>query len=448
MPLSFVQKVNASLLPQRGLASAVARLYHPGLACAVALLGCFAPSAASAQVLEGLVNAALQSHPSSVGQRALVASAEAGLESAKWQFFPTPSATVESAGTSGSDPSYRGDPQVATFRLQQPLWTGGRLTAGLDKAQAGVSVSQAAYQEVRQQLALKVLQAYSEWLSAHLKTQANEASQATHLRLREQVQRRIAEGVSAQSDLVLAQSRLDAITADVTASSAQRDIAISRLGQLVGQPVEGKVLEASIARPRALMQNPQALMEQALALSPSVQKARHQAQMQLAVVSERGADLQPEFYARLEQQYGNFSYTSALPETRVFVGVTSRLGAGLSSASNVQAARTQYEAALAEIDVQSRLVADQVSADQALAASADSRMASVRASLVSAKELSDSYDRQFLAGRKSWLDVMNAARELAQTETLLADLLSTQVVVTWRLALSARGLDAVTQVAP
>jgi adhesin transport system outer membrane protein len=89
-----------------------------------------------------------------------------------------------------------------------------------------------------------------------------------------------------------------------------------------------------------------------------------------------------------------------------------------------------------------------VSADQALAASAENRMASVQASLVFAKELSESYDRQFLAGRKSWLDVMNAARELAQTETLLADLMSNQVIVTWRLALSAGGLEAVTQPSP
>jgi adhesin transport system outer membrane protein len=332
--------------------------------------------------------------------------------------------------------------------VQQPLWNGGRLTAGIDKAQAGVGLSQAAYQEVRQQLALKVLQAYSEWLGAHLKTQANEASLLTHQRLREQVQRRIGEGVSAQSDLVLAQSRLDAITADVIASTTQRDIALSRLGQLVGQTVQTKTLEEAIARPRGFTQGPQTLLEQALALSPSVQKAKHQAEVQLALVNERSADLQPEFYARIEQQYGSFSYSSATPETRVFVGVTSRLGAGLSSESNVQAARTQYEAALTEIDVQTRLVADQVSADQALATSADSRLVSVQAALESAKELSESYDRQFLAGRKSWLDVMNAARELAQTETLLADVLSTQVIVTWRLALSTRGLEAITQAVP
>jgi outer membrane protein, adhesin transport system len=70
-------------------------------------------------------------------------------------------------------------------------------------------------------------------------------------------------------------------------------------------------------------------------------------------------------------------------------------------------------------------------------------MASIQASLRAAEDVSASYDRQFLAGRKSWLDVMNAARELAQTETQLADLQSTQVVVTWRLVAYTRGIDAV-----
>jgi adhesin transport system outer membrane protein len=62
--------------------------------------------------------------------------------------------------------------------------------------------------------------------------------------------------------------------------------------------------------------------------------------------------------------------------------------------------------------------------------------------------VSESYDRQFLAGRKTWLDVMNAARELAQTETLIADLLSTQVVASWRLSFYTRGIEAVTQGTP
>jgi len=33
----------------------------------------------------------------------------------------------------------------------------------------------------------------------------------------------------------------------------------------------------------------------------------------------------------------------------------------------------------------------------------------------------DSYQRQFQAGRKSWLDLLNAVRELAQNQYALAD---------------------------
>ena len=126
-------------------------------------------------------------------------------------------------------------------------------------------------------------------------------------------------------------------------------------------------------------------------------------------------------------------------------GDTSRFGAGLSSLSNVEAARTQHAAALTEIEAQSRTVSEQILADYAIAVSIVSRLASIQASLKAAADVTTSYDRQFLAGRKSWLDVMNAARELAQTETQLADLQATQLVVTWRLDAYTRGIDTVSE---
>ena len=400
------------------------------------------PLSVHAQILEQLIASALASHPSAQAQRALVQSAEAGVDSARWQFYPTPSVSVETASASAADRLYRGDNRVATLRLQQPLWTGGRLTAGMDKAAAGLAVSQAALEEVRLQLGLRVVQTYGDWLSAHLKTLANEKSLATHVRLREQVERRITEGVSARSDLVLAVARLEGISADVTAARALGEIALARLAQLLGSPVDGAALTAVLAHPRALDGSAQALRERAIGINPTVTKAQAQARVQEAVVDERRADLYPEVYARMERQYGDYNVANGAPQSRLFIGLTSRFGAGLSSLSNVAAARTQHAAAVSEIEVQSRTVSEQVLADFALGLSAASRMASIQASLGAAEDVSASYDRQFLAGRKSWLDVMNAARELAQTETQLADLQSTQLVVTWRLAAYARGIDA------
>lgn len=407
-----------------------------------------APVWAQAQTLESLIRDALDTHPSTQSQRALVASAEAGLESARWQFFPTPSVSIENASASATDPLYQGDKQVATLRLQQPLYTGGRLTAGAEKAQASLDQTRASQDDTRQQLALRVVQAYGDWLGAHLKVQANEKSEQTHTRLRDQVQRRIDEGVSADSDLVLALGRLDGIRADVTAARTQRDMALARLGQLLGRPVAHNALAPALAAPRPVAPDVQALLVQAQGLSPAVRRAQALAQVQAATLAERRADLSPDVYVRLERQYGNFNFANGAPENRLFLGMSTHLGAGLSALSNVAGANSQWEAALAEVQVQLRAVGEQVLADHALAQSADVRLAAVQASLRSAQEVADSYDRQFLAGRKSWLDVMNAARELAQTETLIADLLSTQVVASWRLDFYTQGTNAATQIRP
>jgi adhesin transport system outer membrane protein len=375
----------------------------------------------------------------------LVRSSQSGVDSARWQYYPTPSLSFEAAGTSGNDTLYQGDNRVAIARLQQPLWTGGRLAAGVDKAAAGLTASQASLDEVKLQLGLRAIQTYGDWLSADLKALAHEKSLATHVRLREQTKRRLTEGVSSQSDLTLALTRLEAVSADVTAARSQADIAIARLSQLVGRQIDAATLRQTVALPRDLGLGPAGLtglLELALAASPTVAKARAQARVQQATADERRADLLPEVYARLEYQSGNYNQANTAAQSRLFIGLSSRFGAGLSTLSNIEAAQTQYAAALSEIEVQSRTLTEQVFTDHAQALALTSRLQSMQTSLNSAEDVSASYDRQFLAGRKSWLDVMNAARELAQIEAQLADLQAMQVVVSWRLAACTRGIQA------
>ncbi|MDP2786705.1 MAG: TolC family protein [Pseudomonadota bacterium] len=407
------------------------------------------PLVAQAQALEQLIASALSSHPSAQVQRALTASAQAGVDSARWQYYPTPSVAIESAHASASDSAYQGDGVVSTLRLQQPIWTGGRLTAGMNKAEAGVIASQASLEEIRQQLALRVVQSYGDWLSAHLKILAYEQSMATHVRLRDQVKRRIEQGASADSDLILAVSRMQSIAADISVARAQKDIALARLGQLLGRPIDDAALNttsnAVFAAPRPVNSGLPKLLDLALAVNPTIHKAQAQAKVQESVIAERRADLSPEVYLRAERQYGNYSVSNSGPENRLFIGLNSRFGAGLSSLSNVEGAKSQHQAALAEVEAQSRTVSEQVLADYALATSSESRLDALNASLEAAGQVSKSYDRQFLAGRKTWLDVMNAARELAQTELQLADIKSTQVVVTWRLAIYTQGIAAVVE---
>ncbi len=409
----------------------------------VLLALCHASFAADAQVIVPLIREAIASHPAAQSASLQQAAARAGLAGARWQYWPTPSVSVENARVGAVDSAYQGDSTVSVLRLQQPLWNGGRLAAGVDRAEAGVGASQAAFDEARLQLALRVVQAYGDWLGAQLKTLANEKSQAAHEGLQARVRRRIEQGVSAESDGVLARQRLQALVADLALSRSQQSIALARLGQLIGHAPDAAALAADQALPAPLSDDLTELLAQARAASPALQRARAQTQGLAAALAERRAELSPEVYLRLERQYGNFSLRSGAAENRVFIGLSSRFGAGLSNLSGIDAARAQVEAAEADEQVQARALAEQVLADHALAASAESRLAALRGSLQSAAEVGQAYDRQFLAGRKSWLDVMNAARELTQIEVSLADTLSAQMVLRWRLALSVRGLSNV-----
>lgn len=158
--------------------------------------------------------------------------------------------------------------------------------------------------------------------------------------------------------------------------------------------------------------------------------------------------MRPEVYARLERQYGNYNFATSAPQDRLFIGVSSRFGAGLSNQSNLEAAQSQLAAATSEVQVQQRTLGEQLAADHAQAQSVVGRMVSMRAARVAVEEAAASYDRQFLAGRKTWLDVMNAARELAQTETQLAELQATEFLLSWRLQAYTRGIDALAETSP
>jgi adhesin transport system outer membrane protein len=151
-------------------------------------------------------------------QRAALKSVEA----AKWQFFPTPSVAVEGVNASKDDPSYQGDAQVSYLRLQQPLWTGGRLTSNQDKARVNLELAQANTADTQLQLALRVVQAYADWATADLKVKAFQSSVDTHQQLLVQARNRIAEGVSPASDLNLVQGRADATAAEQSVAELQR----------------------------------------------------------------------------------------------------------------------------------------------------------------------------------------------------------------------------------
>lgn len=398
---------------------------------------------AQSQSLPQLLEAATTQHPSVRNQEAQQRAARQGVDAAKWQFFPTPSLSVEGVSASKDDPSYGGDAQVTYLRLQQPLWTGGRLTSNQDKARVGLELAQANTADTQLQLALRVVQAYADWMTADLKMRAYQSSVETHQLLLVQARNRIAQGASPASDLNLVQGRADATAADQSVAELQRQQALNRLAELTGQSrLNSASLQIHVATAPSWHSDLSSLTDQALSTHPGVRRAQLQRRIAELAVSERQSELQPDVFIRAERQWGHFSVKNASPENRLFIGVNSKLGAGLSNFSNLQAATEQLTAAAAEVESQESLVREQVSAELAQAQSFALRHRSLDGALVSARTVFQSFGRQFNAGRKSWLDLMTAARELASAEVQVAELSGAELLAAWRLQLLTQGLSS------
>lgn len=393
--------------------------------------------------LSDLLSQTVTTHPAIQAQQALVVAAVQGVSNARWQYFPTPSISLQNAKTGSADPAYAGDASVTVLVLTQPLWTGGRIGAGVDKAQAYAQGANASLAEAQQQLAIRVVQAYGDWLSAYRKRLAYQVGQAQHIRLKDQVARRIHEGQAAASDLALAQSRLASLEADMALAATQEEVSLARLSQLLGQPVSVKSLTSSLAEPLPNSLSVSDLLAQAQDYSPALVRARSNAQAQLATIQETKSATLPEVSFRWEQQHGNFNYSGGPQHQRAFINLTSRLGAGLSSLAAINEAVQRHAAAMADIESQQRSLAEQVMTDHALLVTSQSRRQALQTSAELADQVLASWDRQYLSGRKSWQDLMNSAREQVQVQAQLADLEGSQLVASWRLALTTGQLQIV-----
>jgi adhesin transport system outer membrane protein len=386
--------------------------------------------------LHQLLSGAMASHPAVASQQAMVAAAQQGVSNARWQYFPTPSISVQGAKAGSADAAYAGDSRVAVLALTQPLWTGGRIEAGVDKAHAYAQGARASLAESQQQLAIRVVQAYGDWLSAHRKRAAYQVGLDQHIRLKDQVARRIHEGQAAASDLALAQSRLASLQADMALAHTQEQVSLSRLSQLLGKPVLSTSLASTPAQAWPISLGADELLSKAQAHSPALARAQSNAQVQLATIAEAKSATLPELSLRLEHQHGNFNYRGGPQHSRAFIQINSRLGAGLSSLGAVQEAVQRHAAVLADIDAQQRSLAEQVMTDHATLLTTQSRRLALQTSADLSERVLASWDRQYLSGRKTWQDLMNSAREQVQVQAQLADLEGTQLVASWRLALT------------
>jgi adhesin transport system outer membrane protein len=404
----------------------------------------------SPQFLLVLLQRVAQDHPQIKSQMQAMQAAGLDVLIAQQAFWPTPSVSMERVHSQRSDPSYAGTQQVLTFRLQQALWTGGRLTAQSNKALANQSIESARWAEIQQVLALKTLQAWAEVVIAQRYQFALGKSKHTQTQLLNKIERRAEQGMSSLNEVQFSRLRLQQVAQEITNAQQQEAQAWVRLKQWVPEAQTAFVTLQS-QQHMALPKTAASLAAELLSLdltqweslsiarSPTLQRLASVSQAQLAELQEKRASLQPEVYLRAEHQRGNDAYASLAPVNRVFVGLTASTGAGLSLTYQLAALEKKRDATQQDIDAAQRTVIEAVQTDYVNANARKSKATELRFNLDSTQELQTAWERQFFNGKKTWIDVMNAARENTQAELAVIENDMALVQSYWRLRIQADG---------
>ena len=389
-----------------------------------------------------------QQHPQVLIQVQNLKSAGFDIEVAKQAFYPTPSITLERAqSTGGNDPSYSGTPQIAIYRLQQPLWTGGRLSAQQDKATANQDIEVARLLEVQQGLALKTLQAWTEVVNFQRQQTALVKTKNELENLQAKIERRAEQGMSTQSEVKLSRLRVSMVKQVLNQTKMQEDLAWLRLKQWV--PEAQPLSQATNEHPgpsndsKAHLQNIENIDWDALTTtqSPVVLRLKSQMKIQAAELDEKRAAYQPEVYLRAEHQRGNYAYVNSQNVNRLFIGMTASTGAGLSLQNQLASLMAKHDSAQHEIALTQRLLSETVQSDVLNLIARQSKAEELKLNLESLQAIQTAWLRQFDSGRKTWIEVMNAAQETMQSQLAIIENDTSLQLSYWRLQILAFGVS-------
>lgn len=364
---------------------------------------------------ERMVSEVAARNPRIRSQSAAATAAGFDVAAARWQFFPSPAVQVE---TSGQD-------RQLVASVSQPIYSFGRLEADLKAAKSRASLANVRVEEAQYVLSFRVLDLFGQLLSTSRSLEVFRQDLSRLGALEEMIGRRVTAGVSASVDLNLVLTRIRQSQNNIVSLTARQNAALAGLSELLGAPLTMQDIVLPTTPAQTLSDDPsvaQDPVEQSLSYSPVLKRARGDVDV-ANIDSIRALNaIKPTLYGKFEQRFDGGRYdTSAFPASRVLFGLQYSFGSGLSSLSRVDAAQAQAEGAKLSLEAAREDVRASVRTDLETRDAASQLVEALRLNLMLQEETFGSYNRLFLAGKRSWLDVLNVVREVTENERALAD---------------------------
>lgn len=356
--------------------------------------------------LASLLEHVVSTHPSAEAACAEVAAARSQLSGSRWSRFP--GISVDTFTDQRDDGSVS-----AALQIDQPLWSGGRISADIRQSKSRLDAALASLDEVYLDLELRTVQSYIELQTFRLRASILQESLVEHRKLVDSMRRRVEQQISPASELRLAESRMRQTESDALQAKASAQVALMRLRELAG--VSDLEVRAELNY-REAMPLPDFAETLAAALRYDPQRRRIAAEADIAAadVTIRKSELLPQIGARYVHHLGDDNGR----EDQLGIVVYLRTDGGLSRVSAINAARQRERAARRAVDSAQREQRERVTAEYTSFTSARLRAQAGREAAFAAKAVTESFLRQFAAGRRTWPEVLNAVREAVSARLL------------------------------
>ena len=361
--------------------------------------------ASNLQGFSDALQAVINYHPAVAGKRSELEARSYGIDTAWAGRYPTLSGQVNSTDSDG-DEQYN-------LRLEQPVWTFGKLDAESELATSAYDSEQWDLLRVQRSLIEATAVQYAQIQGLRQQSDIAQKNINELKVLYQRIKRRSKGGLASKADVLLAQARLE--QGNLKFETIQGDLksSITELQALTQVPVDSKKL---INHQLTQLAARETLQTEALAVSADIRLKRSQVDDADFQVKKERLSWTPDVVLWAQHTSYNGSGRLYSDDSQVGIGLIARFnGMGFVSKSRTKEAISRKYAAQHDISVAETDVRRKVDTQFLQRQTQERRAKSQKLNVNALTQALASFKRQYDAGHKTWMDVLNTQRELTES---------------------------------
>jgi len=379
--------------------------------------------------LQDALRATLSQHPALGGKRAEIEEKEYIGDSARAQRYPSLSGQVSAQHT---------DNYPIGIRARQPLWAFGRIDNGIAYADTDVKVQTADLLRVKRDYLEQTADAYVRILGIRERLQVADDNELSLDSLYQKIKRREQGKLASMADVRLARARL--LQAKSRKERMRSDLGVAE-NELIA--LTQSQVNSTQAVPAELTQlaNVDDMASLAQIMSADVKFKKENINLAKAGLEREKSSPMPTVYLQMDYFYNHQETGNS--DIRVGVTMEANLeGMGFAAFGRNNAAGARLQAVRADLSTTRNDIKRKVNSLYTNRAAQEEIVLSQSDSVKELSEILLSYQRQYKAGQKPWLEVLNMQRELTEQRYQLVQSKNDWLLYTLKLLAITGGLDA------